>query len=166
MSTVSFAPLTLIDRQVALVHAASALVALDLGQAPAARLRSRRADVSALRLPPPPHRADTRPLRRAEAPRALRPPDKPSTPIISALVRTARLRLSRLALDRQALASPARATETRAGLVNPLDGSAPRCEPPTCGLCKPPQRRWSALSSAPPRCGVLSPLSKRRPHTQ
>jgi hypothetical protein len=37
MSTISFAPLTVIDRQAALVHAAPALVALDVLTFPLAR---------------------------------------------------------------------------------------------------------------------------------
>jgi hypothetical protein len=121
------------------------LAALDLGGAPAARVRRRRADVPALRRPPPPHRTAHRPSRRAQDPRAPRTAHRASTARASSLTRTARVRLRRRSLPRRARSSPA----TRAGEFDP---ACPRCHsPPENGHLDPPRRRSS------PRPGALHP---------
>jgi len=67
---------------------------LPVHRPPRHRLRHRRPHLPALRRPTPPHSAAHRPSRRAQDPRAPRPPDRASTARTGALARTARLRLN------------------------------------------------------------------------
>lgn len=157
------------------------LAPLDLGGAPAARLRRRRADLPALRRSPSPDRPAHRPACRAQDPRARRPPDRAPTPRARPLARTARLRLSRrplappstlLARDprpraRSPVPSNARAhpkprpSPRRRPLEPPLRPAAPaapprRASPPcrTGGSVAPMVVRLEALSSAEPVRGL------------
>gem|GEM_PF-1075151 len=102
-----------------------ALVALDVGRTLAPRLRPRRPHLPALRRPAPPHSAAHRPSRRAQDPRAPRPPDRASTAHTGSLTRTVRLRLSRRPLPAEHAPRPRSAPPSRPGRIQNARTTAP-----------------------------------------